>query len=287
MRAARHGCQDWRLPEDEITIIANLALDQVNGSPWRSGGCPTFSPYVLRTLSARGAIYASCADEDRGYFDLLAEEPSLTLAFLSAASTSRFTLDYAGDERFMRVCATGHQWSADDIASLDIQTEWVHLAPLMRTDFPAATVAALAARGHRVSYDGQGLVRAPHVGELTLDARYDRSLLANVAVLKLSQEEGVVLDVSGDRDVLLAEFAEVPELLLTRGSQGAEVRASGCVWHIAPEHVVDDVQTTGAGDAFMIGYVIGRHRGRSPREAALLAADVTAAMLAERRTPPH
>ena len=183
----------------------------------------------------------------------------------------------------MRVFAIGHQWSVDDIASLDIRTEWVHLAPLMRTDFPAQTVAALAALGHRVSYDGRGPRAAPQVGELTLDARYDRSLLANLAVLKLSEEEGDVLDVSGDRDVLLAEFAEVPELLLTRGSQGAEIRASGSVWHVAPEHVVDDVQTTGAGDAFMIGYVIGRHRGCAPREAALLAADVTAAMLAERK----
>jgi sugar/nucleoside kinase (ribokinase family) len=271
------------LPGAEITIIANVALDQVNGHAWRSGGCPTFSPYVLRTLHARGAIYASCADEDRGYFDALQREPSLTCSFLSAATTSRFTLDYAGDERRMSVYAIGHRWSADDIASLNIQTEWVHLAPLMRTDFPAATVAALAARGHRVSYDGQGLVRAPHIGQLTLDARYDRSLLRSLAVLKLSDEEGDVLSVSGDREVLLAEFSEVPELVLTRGSRGAEIRASGCLWDVAPEHVIDDVQTTGAGDAFMIGYLIGRHRGRSPREAAVLAAGVTAAMLAERK----
>ncbi len=271
------------MPGAEITIIANLALDQVNGTAWRSGGCPTFSPYVLRALHARGAIYASCADADRRYFDALQQEPSLTCSFVNAAGTSRFTLDYAGDGRLTSVYAIGHQWSADDIASLDIQTEWVHLAPLIRTDFPAATVAELAARGHRVSYDGQGLVRAPHLGKLTLDALYDPLLLASLAVLKLSDEEAEVLSVTGDREVLLAEFSEVPELVLTRGSRGAEIRASGGVWHVAPERVIDEVQTTGAGDAFMIGYVIGRHRGRSPREAAVLAAAVTSAMLAERK----
>ena len=273
----------------EITVIANLALDRVNGSAWRAGGCPTFAPFVFAKLNATGAIVASCADGDRGYFEALRHNPSLHCSFVTATSTSQFALDYAGDDRSMRVFAIGHEWTTDDIASLEIETEWVHLAPLLRTDFPTATVAALAAQGHRVSYDGQGLVRAPYIGELRLDARYEASMLRHLTVLKVSEDEARVLGEGRDPTEALAAFAEVPELLLTEGSHGSEVCASGSVCHVSPTQVIEDVQATGAGDAFMMAYLIGRHRGDDPFEAAGLASDVTAAMLAERkaRMPPQ
>jgi sugar/nucleoside kinase (ribokinase family) len=52
---------------------------------------------------------------------------------------------------------------------------------------------------------------------------------------------------------------------------------------VEPDHVVADVQTTGAGDVFMSAYLIGRHRGLDPVAAAALSANVTAAMLTERK----
>jgi sugar/nucleoside kinase (ribokinase family) len=47
--------------------------------------------------------------------------------------------------------------------------------------------------------------------------------------------------------------------------------------------VVTDVQTTGAGDVFMIAYLIGRGRDLAPAAAAMLGANVAAGMLAERK----
>ena len=37
----------------------------------------------------------------------------------------------------------GHAWSEKDIDDLEIDSEWVHLAPLVRTDFSVAAVAWL------------------------------------------------------------------------------------------------------------------------------------------------
>jgi sugar/nucleoside kinase (ribokinase family) len=54
------------------------------------------------------------------------------------------------------------------------------------------------------------------------------------------------------------------------------------VTHVAPDRVVAGVQTTGAGDVFMIAYLIGRERGLAPTAAATLGANVAAAMLADR-----
>ena len=274
------------MPRSELTLIANVALDRVNHGPWTCGGCPTFAPYAFARLQARGVINAACADEDLARFRALKTDESVTFRFKRATATTRFDLNYSdefGDTRSMVLHTIGHTWSQADIDGLEIDSEWVHLAPLLRSDFPVATVARLAARGHRVAYDGQGLVRTPQIGELTLDARYDPELLRHLTAIKLSEDETAVVASERGRERALQKLSIIPELLLTHGSQGAEVHAGGWIAHVAPDRVVADVQTTGAGDVFMIAYLIGRARDLDPTAAASLGAKVAAAMLAERK----
>jgi sugar/nucleoside kinase (ribokinase family) len=276
---------DRLLPRAELTLIANVALDRVNRGPWTCGGCPAFAPYAFARLHARGGIYAACAEADVARFRALETDGSVAFRFVHAAATTRFELDYSGDygeRRSMVLQTVGHAWSEADIDRLEIDSEWVHLAPLLRSDFSAATVARLAARGHRIAYDGQGLIRVPQTGELTLDARYDPEVLRHLTVLKLSEDEAAVLAAQYGRERVIESFSGIPELLLTLGFRGAEVRVDGAVTHVAPDQVVANVQTTGAGDVFMIAYLIGRHRGLAPTEAGTLGATVAAAMLSER-----
>jgi len=274
------------LPRSELTLIANVALDRVNRGPWTCGGCPTFAPYAFAHLQARGVINAACADEDREMFRALEGEDTVSFRFKQAASTTRFDLNYSGefsDTRSMVLYSIGHSWSEEDIDRLEIDSEWVHLAPLLRSDFSVAAVARLAARGHRVGYDGQGLVRVPQIGELTLDARYDPEMLRHLTVLKLSEDETAVVASVDGREHAIERFSQIPELLLTHGSRGAEIRTGGAFTHVAPDQVIADVQTTGAGDVFMIAYLIGRARELAPTASATLAANVAATMLAERK----
>ena len=270
-------------------MIANVALDRVNQGRWTCGGCPTFATYAFEHLEARGVIHTACADEDLAAFRGLAGEAPVDLEFTRATTTTRFDLDYSGEfgeSRKMVLHTIGHEWSEADIDRLEIDSDWVHLAPLVRSDFPVATVARLAARGHRIAYDGQGLVRSPRLGELTLDARYDPELLRHLTVLKLSEDETAVLAGDDERELALEALSGVPELLLTLGFRGAEIRSDGALSHVSPDRVVAGVQTTGAGDVFMIAHLIGRSRGLDPTAAAEAAANVTAAMLAERKEGP-
>jgi sugar/nucleoside kinase (ribokinase family) len=274
------------LPRAELTLIANVALDRVNRGSWTCGGCPAFAPYAFAWLHARGMVYAACADEDLVTFRGLETGRSVAFRFVRAAATTRFELDYSGDygeRRSMVLHTVGHAWSEADIDGLDIDSEWVHLAPLLRSDFSVAVVARLAARGHRVAYDGQGLVRVPRIGELTLDARYDPEMLRHLTVLKLSEDEIAVLIAEHGRDAVLDALSAVPELLLTHGPRGADVRTGASSTHVAPDRAISDVHTTGAGDTFMIAYLIGRARELDPTAAAGLGARVAAAMLAERK----
>ena len=274
------------MPRAELTLIANVALDRVNRGPWTCGGCPTFAPYAFAHLSAHGVINTACADADVPMFRALDADGSVEVHFKPAATTTRFDLDYSGEfgeSRSMVVHSIGHAWSAADIDRLRIDTEWVHLAPLLRSDFSVAAVAHLASRGHRVAYDGQGLVRVPVVGELTLDARYDPELLRHLTVLKVSEDEIDVLGGEQGREAALDALSGIPELLLTHGFRGAEVRTGGVRSHVTPDRAIPDVQTTGAGDTFMIAYLVGRNRDLDPTAAASLGVNVTAAMLADRK----
>jgi hypothetical protein len=55
-----------------------------------------------------------------------------------------------------------------------------------------------------------------------------------------------VLAAKRGRERALESLSDIPELLLTLGFRGAEIRVGGGVTHVAPDRVVEGVQTTGA-----------------------------------------
>jgi sugar/nucleoside kinase (ribokinase family) len=147
----------------------------------------------------------------------------------------------------------------------------VHVAALLRGEWTVETIAALARRS-RVSFDGQGLVRAPEVGPLRLDDDFDRDILRHIWVLKLAEEEAQVL---GDPTAL-----GVREVVVTYGSRGSTVYYGGTVEHVPARPI--DRDPTGAGDAFSTSYIVGRNAGFGPVGAARRATAVVASLLLAR-----
>jgi sugar/nucleoside kinase (ribokinase family) len=266
------------LPRD-ATIIANLALDRVDGGDWTPGGCPTFAHRVFALMGADGTLITSCGVDDQERFeDTFAD--GIDLELVAGAQTTRFAIDYAGDERTMVLHSIGHRWTVADVQRLRIDSEWVHLAPLTRADFPTATVAALA-RAHRVSFDGQGLVRRPQTGPLEVDADYDSELLRHLSVLKLADDEASIVGDGADA-AQLARRLGVPEIIFSHGSRGAELFCEGTMTHVEPRRVYTG-NVTGAGDSLMTAYVVARARGHAPIEATRAAMDVVETVLEGRQ----
>jgi sugar/nucleoside kinase (ribokinase family) len=185
--------------------------------------------------------------------------------------TATYAFEYDGDTRRMRIESLGDTWRPDDVPPLPSTVRWVHVAPLARSDFAPATLAALGRR-RRLSFDGQGLVRAAQTGQLELDADFDEEVLRHVWTLKLADEEA---DVIGDPTAL-----GVRELLVTHGSRGSTVYL-GTRKTFVPAHPMD-VEPTGAGDAFCAAYVSARSGGFDPVAAARCATAVVSAVLAGR-----
>jgi sugar/nucleoside kinase (ribokinase family) len=264
-----------------VAVMGNLARDRIDSGPPQPGGCPFFAALALRLMGREGQILTRCADADRSLFDEQVRALGVPVTVLSAEHTSGFDHFYDGETRATTVTGIGDPWTPADAEHLEPDVRWIHVAPLLRSDFPPETLAALTEGGHLVSLDGQGLVREPRIGPLEQNADFDPTALASVSTLKLSEEEARI--VSGGRfDAETYRSLGVEEILVTLGSHGEDVWVGGSVTHV-PTTPVLGVHTTGAGDAFMVAYIAARSDGASPVEAAREASTLVALMLAERK----
>jgi len=269
-----------------IAIVGSLSLDSSPGREPFPGGGPYHAARALSLLASSSRIVAKCAVTHRRLLLGPVLALGIPVSWRPAEATTGFELVSEGDSRTMTVTSIGDGWTDDEVRSWVCAAlepcEWVHVAPLLRDEFSAAALAEIA-RDHVLSLDGQGLARAPKLGPLTLDADFDRELLRHVSVLKLAEEEAeaILEEVSAES---LASL-KVPEVIVTRGSQGALIWSAGELTEVPARPSVPTVGATGAGDAFAAIYMTARSRGRLPLVAARRASVFVGAMLSRRLTP--
>ena len=177
----------------------------------------------------------------------------------------------------MRQDAVGDPWTPAQAVAAAGDAIWVDVCALTRTDFPADTLAALAADGRQLLVDLQGLVRTATIGPLHTDEHIG-DVLRHVEVLKLNDEEAETLVGSAEPEKLLD--LGVPEVILTLGSQGAWVITPSLVEHVPSVPVAGHVDPTGAGDTYSVTYIVQRAAGAEPVEAARIAAATVSEFLA-------
>jgi sugar/nucleoside kinase (ribokinase family) len=242
------------------------------------GGAPFYAARALRALGADAVIVARCAEADRETLLPPLEAQGLPIFWRPARATSSFSFEYVGGSRRMVVEDPGSPWTLDDVLEWVRPAlrgvDWLHVGGLTAADFPLPTLELLAA-GRSVSFDGQGLVRAPRPGPLELERSFDPLLLEHISVLKLSESEArVIVDDLAD----LREL-DVPELIVTQGHRGNLLIVDGLTEHVPAPTVTGVVDPTGAGDSFMAAYVEARSRGIEPTAAARDASDLVSALL--------
>ena len=251
-----------------IALIGNLSRDLVPGAAPRVGGGSYHGARALQRLRVPARVVVRCATADRDALLPAVVRLGTPVRYVAGASTATFSFSYDGDVRTMTIDALGDAWAPADLPELP-SGRWAHVAPLARQEFPLETIASLARR-RRISFDGQGLVRAPEVGPLRLDDDFDRELLRHIWVLKLADEEAEVI---GDPAAL-----GVREVVVTHGSRGSTVYWGGRAELVPARAFPGD--PTGAGDAFATAYVVARNAGFSPPGAARRATAVVASLIA-------
>lgn len=252
-----------------IAVVGHLSRDVVDGGEPRIGGAPWYAARALRVLGRRASVLAKCGEPDRRDFALRLAATGVPTSVVAGGETTAFSFRYDAGRRTMRVDAVGEPWRPEELDALR-DADWIHVAPLLRSDFDATALAAIC-RGRRILLDAQGLVRSPQTGLLEPDAGFDRELLRSVSILKLAEDEAEVLGP--------LERLDVPEIVVTLGSRGSLVFVEGREQRIAARPVDGATDPTGAGDAFAAVYLAGRADGHAPASAARRATALVGGLL--------
>ena len=229
---------------------------------------------AFRALHARATTIARCSPDDLRLFRRRFARLGLPVQLVEGRETTSFSFMYDGDRRLMHVDQVGDAWAPHHLTDVP-RGAWVHLAPLLRGDFPVETLASVA-RGRRLSLDAQGLTRVRALGPLRLEPDPDvPRLLEHVSILKLAVEEAEALAGTLDHDALAALGPR--EVVVTFGSRGSLVVADGHATEIRARYV--DTDPTGSGDAYAAAYLTSRAFGHAPPAAARRATALVDALL--------
>jgi sugar/nucleoside kinase (ribokinase family) len=266
-----------------LGLVGSLSIDLIDGGPPQPGGPPFHAARALRLLGRRAVVVTRCGAAERSRLLPPLAALGLPVTCLDGNATSTFAFHYEGDVRHFEVVSAGDPWTVEEARALRrgvlADVRWLHVGPVLNTDFPAETLAELAAE-RQLSYDGHGLVRRSEPGPLRLDTDFDHRLLEHVSILKLAEEEAIAAAGSLEPDALAALGPS--EVLVTFGSEGALVIANGRAERVHA-HPILDVDPTGSGDAFAAGYLASRSSGMVPLAAARQATSLVGTMLAGRR----
>ena len=238
--------------------------------------------YASGALARLGATTATaaatCAEADRDLLFPALRETGLAATWLPAQVTTAFSFHYEGDERVMEVDAVGDPWSPEQALDAVADATHVHVGALLRSDFGAPTLEALAGGARHLLIDAQGLVRRPETGPLRKDAEIG-DVLRHITILKLNEGEATAL--AGGTEPGALQALGVPEVVLTLGSRGSLVVTATADTFVRATPV-ETGDPTGAGDAFAAAYLWFRAQDRAPAEAASDASGFVTRLLLER-----
>lgn len=198
----------------------------------------------------------------------VSEEDLVVLPGHTAVTDIRVTDD--GDRVFEReeFGVTAEYAPNDDALAVIASADWIHLGML-----PDAT--ALRAR----------LARVPH-GPLSQDCAVAEGL-TDLDVAFLSAGEGA----DAERVAEQTAAAGVPTVVVTRGAEGAiarvETDGSGATVYRQAALPADVVDTTGAGDSFIAGFIAASIRHEAVQAALESGARMAAATCEHRAGWPH
>ena len=270
----------------DVLVVGHLTRDViiVDGCPRRTrvGGVPYYAALVYRSLGHDTAVLTRLREDDHG---LLADlyDSGVHVRALPSRETTEFENNYAADDPDQR-----HQWvrsvadpfRPDDLAEAVARV--IHLGPLTRADMGIDVLAAAAATGATVVLDAQGLVRSGDGGAVSSVAWPEAAEgLGCVDILQADAEETRLLAGEADLARATARLARMgpKEVLTTMGSQGARLqcgRRSASIPAYPPTEFVD---STGAGDTHLAGYVACRLRSGDASGCARFAAAVASLKL--------
>lgn len=225
------------------------------------GGSAAYVSLAARRLESRVAVISKVGGDFPEAYRWWLDQEGVNLSGLKkveTASTTRFELKYSTDlfERTLHLKSKAPSIDADDLPN-PLKAFAIHVAPIAG-EVTYEVVEKLKSHADVLSLDPQGLVRRfDEGGNISLGSLADSRMLDLINVYKSSQSE--IQAVTGQTDLVSAVESVhnhgVKIVIVTLGSKGALLSVEGTRYDVpacVPAKLVDP---TGAGDAFISGFL--------------------------------
>ncbi len=265
----------------EIVVVGHLSRDLLVTPEIRRetlGGGTAYA-MLAPAIGAHGAGIVSRVGRDfeQEYIDALRNSGlDLTGLHMSGPVTTRFVNEYdEHGERTQRIEALAPSLSDKDLLPSHNDTSVVHFCPLTADEIHTSCFEAMASKEVLVSLDVQGFLRPSRLGPVEPTEWKDpERVLRHVDILKADEEE-ILLGMQAETEERAVEKAlrYGPEIVIvTREQRGSTIflRDSHVdIPAVFGEWLVDE---TGAGDTYMVGFLIEYVRSGNVERAGLFGA---------------
>jgi sugar/nucleoside kinase (ribokinase family) len=281
----------------DIVTVGYLAIDSIL-LPNRSapfvvlGGPPTYVSLAATRLDAKAGIISKVGSEFPSAYLWWLRQEGIDLSGVvrvQDANTTRFELGYDADlsSRELRMKSRAPPFTVADLPNL-LKTRIIHIAPIAG-EVTHEITEKLREHAGILSLDPQGLVRDfDEKGNVTYRQLVDKRILELVDIYKSSKKEIEAVTGQPDLESAMKTVHEygVDIVIVTLGADGAAVLVEGAV-HLIPgfkdSKVVDP---TGAGDAFMGGFLAEYVRGEDVSRCSYVGS-AAASIVVEGIGPTH
>jgi sugar/nucleoside kinase (ribokinase family) len=262
----------------EFVLIGHASRDLLPDGSWRLGGGVSYAGVAASRLGLHIGILTSAPPDVLAALGAALPNVAIINVPASEATTFENIYDATGRRQFLRTRAESltldhlpPAWTNARIILLTPVAQEVD--PSFAQAFPSALVAA-APQGWLRRWDAQGAV-SPGPFDVA------PQLLPHVHALILSRDDLLLPDADlaqkEQADAILAMWArQVPFVAVTRGSDGADIFASGAPAESFSGVAAHEVDPTGAGDVFAAAFLCWLDRTGDVRAAVRFANHVAA-----------
>jgi sugar/nucleoside kinase (ribokinase family) len=250
----------------DVAVVGHFAIDTIR-LPSRSspfvvlGGSVTYVSFVAKRLDAMVSVISKVGgDFPEAYMWWLREE-GIDLSGvikLKKERTTRFELKYSKDlsNRTLKLESKASPINLSNLPK-SLQAKAVHIAPIAG-EISYEVVEKLKGCAEVLSLDPQGLLRRfDKTGNVKFSSSVDKSLFSLINIYKSSLDEISALTGHSDLNSAIRAIHDfgVKTVIVTLGAKGAVLSVEKTLYNIPPCSSRVFVDPTGAGDAFIGGFL--------------------------------
>jgi sugar/nucleoside kinase (ribokinase family) len=250
----------------DVAVVGHFAIDSIR-LPSRSrpfvvlGGSVTYVSFVTKRLDSTVSIVSKVGEDFPEAYMWWLREEGIDLSCvtkLANEQTTRFELRYSKDLA-TRTLKLKSKASAIDVSDLpcSLRANAVHVAPIAG-EISCEVVEQLKGCAEVLSLDPQGLLRKfDKNGKVTSRAPVDKRLFSLINVYKSSLDEIRALTGHSHLNSAIKAVHDfgVKTVIVTLGAKGAVLSVEKTIYNVPACKSRVFVDPTGAGDAFIGGFL--------------------------------